>query len=252
MGVGAHLTKYCFILVGLWWIGFAQYTYRILPDNPFRKKPEADYIWKGYRELKTVYKEFMKTTRLKKYLYAFFFFNSGVQTVMLLATIFASKAIEWPKGEGTTGLIIAILLIQVLAAVGAKLMSNISIKIGNISTLKISVFIWIILCLGAYFIKTPVEFYILASFVGLVMGGIQSIARSTYSKYLPETTDHASYFSFYDVSEKVGIVLGTAFFALTEYYFDDIRYSVISIAGFFVLGLFFLFRVPKEEKILTS
>ena len=252
MGVGAHLTKYCFILVGLWWIGFAQYTYRILPNNPFRKKPEADYIWKGYRELKIVYKEFMKTTRLKKYVYAFFFFNSGVQTVMLLATIFASKAIEWPKGGGTTGLIIAILLIQILAAIGAKLMSNISVKIGNISTLKISVFIWIILCLGAYFIKTPVEFYILASFVGLVMGGIQSIARSTYSKYLPETTDHASYFSFYDVSEKVGIVLGTAFFALTEYYFDDIRYSVISIAGFFVLGLFFLFRVPKEEKILTS
>ena len=111
---------------------------------------------------------------------------------MLLATIFASKAIEWPKGGGTTGLIIAILLIQILAAIGAKLMSNISVKIGNISTLKISVFIWIILCLGAYFIKTPVEFYILASFVGLVMGGIQSIARSTYSKYLPETTDHAS------------------------------------------------------------
>ena len=252
MGVGAHLTKYCFILVGLWWIGFAQYTYRILPNNPFRKKPEADYIWKGYRELKIVYKEFMKTTRLKKYLYAFFFFNSGVQTVMLLATIFASKAIEWPKGGGTTGLIIAILLIQILAAIGAKLMSNISIKIGNISTLKISVFIWIILCLGAYFITTPVEFYILASFVGLVMGGIQSIARSTYSKYLPETTDHASYFSFYDVSEKVGIVLGTAFFAFTEYYFDDIRYSVISIAGFFVLGLFFLFRVPKEESIMKS
>ena len=252
MGVGAHLTKYCFILVGLWWIGFAQYTYRILPNNPFRKKPEADYIWKGYRELKIVYKEFMKTTRLKKYLYAFFFFNSGVQTVMLLATIFASKAIEWPKGGGTTGLIIAILLIQILAAIGAKLMSNISVKIGNISTLKISVFIWIILCLGAYFITTPVEFYILASFVGLVMGGIQSIARSTYSKYLPETTDHASYFSFYDVSEKVGIVLGTAFFAFTEYYFDDIRYSVISIAGFFVLGLFFLFRVPKEESIMKS
>ena len=251
MGYGPHLTKYCFILVGLWWIGFAQSTYRVIPNNPFRKKPEADYIWKGYRELKIVYKEFMQTTRLKKYLYAFFFFNSGVQTVMLLATIFASKAIEWPEDEGTTGLIIAILLIQVLAAVGAKLMSNISIKIGNISTLKISVFIWIFLCLGAYFITTPTEFYILASFVGLVMGGIQSIARSTYSKYLPETTDHASYFSFYDVSEKVGIVLGTAFFAFTEWRFDDIRYSVISVALFFIIGLFYLFKVPKEEKIIT-
>ena len=252
MGVGTHLTKYCFILVGLWWIGFAQLTYRVLPSNPFKKKPEADYIWKGYRELKIVYKEFMQTTRLKKYLYAFFFFNSGVQTVMLLATIFASKAIEWPKGEGTSGLIIAILLIQILAAIGAKLMSNISVKIGNISTLKISVFFWIILCSFAYIIHTPTQFYILASGVGLVMGGIQSIARSTYSKYLPETTDHASYFSFYDVSEKVGIVLGTAFFAGTEYYFDDIRYSVISITGFFVIGLFYLFKVPKEERIITA
>ena len=171
---------------------------------------------------------------------------------MLLATIFASKAIEWPEDEGTTGLIIAILLIQILAAIGAKLMSNISIKIGNISTLKISVFIWIFLCFGAYFITTPTEFYILASFVGLVMGGIQSIARSTYSKYLPETTDHASYFSFYDVSEKVGIVLGTAFFAFTEWRFDDIRYSVISVALFFIIGLFYLFKVPKEEKIINS
>lgn len=252
MGVGEHLTKYSFILVGFWWIGFAQVTYRVLPSNPFKKKPEADYIWKGFRELKIVYKEFMQTTRLKKYLYAFFFFNSGVQTVMLLATIFASKAIDWPEGEGTTGLITAILLIQILAAIGAKLMSNISVKIGNISTLKISVFIWIILCAFAYFIHTPTQFYILASGVGLVMGGIQSIARSTYSKYLPETTDHASYFSFYDVSEKVGIVLGTAFFALTEYYFDDIRYSVISISLFFVIGLFYLFKVPKEEKLVIS
>ncbi len=252
MGVGTHLTKYCFILVGIWWIGFAQVTYRVLPNNPFKKKPEADYIWKGYRELKIVYQEFMQTTRLKKYLYAFFFFNSGVQTVMLLATIFASKAVTWPEGEETSGLIIAILLIQVLAAIGAKLMSKLSIVIGNISTLKISVFFWIFLCAGAYFIETPIQFYTLAAGVGLVMGGIQSIARSTYSKYLPETTDHASYFSFYDVSEKVGIVLGTAFFAFTEYYFDDIRYSVISIAGFFVIGLFYLFRIPKEESITQN
>ena len=183
MGIGEHLTKYSFLLVGIWWIGFAQVTYRALPDNPFKKKPEADYIWKGFAELKIVYKEFMQTTRLKKYLYAFFFFNSGVQTVMLLATIFASKAIEWPKGEGTTGLITAILLIQILAAIGAKLMSTISIKIGNISTLKISVFFWILLCASAYVIRTPTQFYFLASGVGLVMGGIQSIARSTYSKY---------------------------------------------------------------------
>jgi UMF1 family MFS transporter len=115
-----------------------------------------------------------------------------------------------------------------------------------------TVFIWIIICAFAFFIRTPTEFYILAASVGLVMGGVQAIARSTYSKYLPETTDHASYFSFYDAAEKVGMVLGTAFFALMEFMFNDIRFSVISVALFFVLGLIFLFFVPKEERIIVQ
>lgn len=240
--------RYAFILVGLWWIGFSQFTYRALPNNVYGKKPEGGYIWRGFRELKSVFQEFRGTSRLKRYLLSFFFFNTGVQTVMLMATIFANKEIEWPEGKGSTGLIIAILLIQILGALGAFIMSRVSEKIGNIRTLIISVSIWIIICAAAFVIRKPVEFYMLAASVGLVMGGIQAIARSTYSKFLPETTDHASYFSFYDATEKIGIVLGTLFFGLMEYWTGSIRYSVSAVAFFFVFGFIFLLMVPKEER----
>lgn len=247
MGIGPEYTKYCFLLVGVWWIGFSQITYSVLPNNVYNKTPEKGIVWRGFNELKLVFKEFRKTRRLKKYLYSFFFFNTGVQTVMLMATIFANKEIAWPEGGGSTGLIIAILLIQILGAAGAFLMSRVSGMIGNIKTLIVSVCIWIVICLAAFVVVTPVHFYILASCVGLVMGGVQAIARSTYSKFLPETTDHASYFSFYDVTEKLGIVLGLAFFGMMELFLGSIRYSVISVAVFFLLGLIFLFLVPKQE-----
>jgi UMF1 family MFS transporter len=239
--------RYAFLFVGIWWIGFSQLTYRVLPNNVYGKKPEPGYLWRGFRELKLVFGEFKSTVRLKRYLIAFFFFNTGVQTVMLMATIFANKEIEWPEGSGSTGLIIAILLIQILGALGAFVMSKISQRIGNLKTLMISVGIWIVICACAFFIRKPTAFYILAASVGLVMGGVQAIARSTYSKFLPETTDHASYFSFYDASEKIGIVIGTLFFGLMEFWTGSIRYSIVAVAAFFIIGFVALLFVPKEE-----
>jgi UMF1 family MFS transporter len=245
--------KWCFVFVGIWWAGFSQITYRALPNNVYNKKPEKRVLTKGFRELLEVLKTFRKTARLKRYLISFFFFNTGVQTVMLLATIFASKEIDWPENGGTTGLIIAILLIQILGAVGAFIMSRLSGLIGNISTLMVSVFIWVLICLAAYFIvHSPTDFYILAASVGLVMGGVQAIARSTYSKFLPETEDHASFFSFYDVTEKIGIVVGTFFFGYIEEITGSIRMSVISVTIFFILGFILLFFIPKEEKLKMS
>jgi len=244
--------QYCFLFVGIWWIGFSQFTYKVLPNNVYNKNPENAIIWKGLKELKLVFTEFKKTHRLKRFLQSFFFFNTGVQTVMLMATIFANKEINWPQGDGTSGLITAILLIQVLGALGAFLMSRLSSKIGNIKTLILTVSIWVFICCYAFFISEPFEFYMLAASVGLVMGGVQAIARSTYSKFLPETTDHASYFSFYDVAEKIGIVLGLLFFGGMEMLTGSIRYSIISVAFFFIVGLIMLFRVPKEEVELES
>lgn len=243
--------SYCFVLVGLWWVGFSQFTYRVLPNITSSRVKEKGYIWKGFKELKGVFSEFQKTKRLKRYLTSFFFFNTGVQTVMLMATFFAKKEIDWPVKDGKvddSGLIIAILLIQLLGAAGAFLMSRLSGKIGNVKTLGISIVIWLGVCAAAFVIETPFEFYCLACGVGIVMGGVQALARSTYSKYLPETEDHASYFSFYDATEKIGIVTGTLFFGLMEIGFESIRYSVVSVAFFFIVGLIMLFRIPKNER----
>lgn len=243
--------SYCFVLVGLWWVGFSQFTYRVLPNSTSTRVKEKGYIWKGFKELRGVFSEFRKTKRLKRYLTSFFFFNTGVQTVMLMATFFAKKEISWPVKDGKvddSGLIIAILLIQLLGAAGAFVMSRLSGRIGNVKTLGISLVIWLGVCAAAFVIETPVQFYGLACAVGIVMGGVQALARSTYSKYLPETEDHASYFSFYDATEKIGIVTGTLFFGLMEIGFDSIRYSVVSVAFFFIVGLLLLFRIPKNER----
>ncbi|MES2555066.1 MAG: MFS transporter [Bacteroidota bacterium] len=254
--IEAMPVKFCFILVGIWWIAFSQITYRVLPNTTSNRIKEKGYIWKGFSELKKVFFEFRKTFRLKRYLTAFFFFNTGVQTVMLMATYFAKKEIDWPIDPATgkpndSGLIIAILLIQLLGAAGAFIMSRVSQRIGNIKTLGISIVIWVGVCGGAFLIHTPGEFYALACTVGIVMGGVQAMARSTYSKFLPETEDHASYFSFYDATEKIGIVCGTLFFGTMELVFNDMRFSVLSVAFFFVAGLLMLFRVPKEERALV-
>lgn len=247
MFIDPAYTSVSFLLVGLWWIGFSQITYAVLPNNVYHRKKEKGVLWKGFGELKSVFKEFKTIKQLRRFLSAFFFYNTGVQTVMLMAVLYASKEIfvgEYAEA-GQTGLIIAILLIQILGAVGAFLLSRLSGIIGNLKSLVLVVAFWVPLCVTAYFIHTPFAFYFLASGVGLVMGGVQALSRSTYSKMLPETQDHASYFSFYDVTEKIGIVLGTFFFGFMEYLTGDIRSSILSVIFFFSVGLIMLFFVPK-------
>ena len=236
---------WCFVFVGVWWLGFSQWTYSVLPNNIYKKKREKGILGKGFKELRIVFKQFKKIKRLKRFLLAFFFYNTGVQTVMLMAVLFAKKEVDWGDAGGDSGLIIAILLIQILGAAGAFLMSRLSGVFGNVKTLGLSVAIWIGVCIAAYLVVSPLQFYFLAAAVGLVMGGVQALSRSTYSKFLPETEDHASYFSFYDVTEKIGIVLGTFAFGLFEMLTGSLRFSVISVAIFFVIGFVLLFFIPK-------
>jgi len=245
-----EMMRFSFATVGIWWMGFSQYSYKYLPDFKNGNKITKDIVWKGYKELNNIRKEVIHNTILKRYLIAFFMYSTAVQTVMLIATYFGVEEIEWGEGGATMGLIVSILLIQLLAVAGALATSKLATKIGNIQTLIIIIiiinFIWIIAVVYAYTIHTPMEFYITACIVGLVMGGIQSLSRSTYSKYLPETEDTTSYFSFYDVTEKIGIVFGMILYGLLGDYTGSIRASIVFFAIFFVLGIVFLFRVPKK------
>lgn len=235
-----------FVMVGVWWIGFAQISFARLPGNVHGKKVKGEYLYRGYLELRKVFFILRETTKLKRFLMAFFVFNMGVQTVMYMAVSFAKNEIlDMPDH----GLIVSILIIQVIAIGGAYFFSWLSGIVGNIKALGVAVIVWIVVCYVAYTSYTEYEFYALAALVGGVMGGVQALSRSTYSKLLPKTTDHASFFSFYDVCDKVGIVLGTLTFGLIFELTGSLRNSVLALGSFFVIGLILLFLVPKVEKV---
>ena len=242
--------RYSFVMVGIWWVGFSQYSFYWLPKGTSKgQKVTKDVIFNGFKELKLVWKDLQKNIILKKYLYAFFVFSMAVQTIMLVAVYFGEEEIDWGSDDAKTmGLIVSILIIQVIAILGAVLTSRASAKFGNIKTLIAVNFIWMCLCFYAYFMKTPIQFYIAASSVGFVMGGIQSLARSTYSKFLPDTKDTTSYFSFFDVAEKIGIVIGMFIYGTIDQVTGSMRNSILFLFVFFLIGIFLLFRVLKQQK----
>lgn len=242
------MMKVSFVMVGLWWAGFSQYTYKYLPSFRNDKKFTSDILFKGFRELRSIALQIKGNLKLKRFLYAYFMYSMAVQTIMLIATYFGVEEIEWNEGGATMGLIVSILLIQILAIGGAYGTSKLASKLGNIATLIIINGIWIMTVAYAYFIHTPTQFYITASLVGIVMGGIQSLSRSTYSKFLPVTTDTTSYFSFYDVTEKVGIIIGMVLYGYLSNVTGSARLSIVYFGLFFVAGILLLLRVPKKIK----
>ncbi|MCL6461272.1 MAG: MFS transporter [Flavobacterium micromati] len=241
--------RYSFIMVGVWWILFSQYSYYFLPKGNKKTDNKVTHhvIFNGFNELKKVWTLLKANIPLKRYLGSFFVSSMAVQTAMLVATYFGAQEISWSsKEESTIGLIVCILLIQLVAVFGAFMTSRASAKFGNIPTLIFINSFWIILCTGSFFITKPIEFYIMASLVGLVMGGIQSLSRSTYSKLLPETNDTASFFSFYDVAEKIGIVIGMMVYGIIDQVTGSPRFGIASLALFFIVAVILLNRIPKK------
>ncbi len=239
-------TRFAFLLVGCWWIGFSMISFRALPENPYGRKPTGDIWSNGYNAIINVWKNLNQSPDLKRFLAAFFFYNMGVQTIMYLATLFGTDVLHLESAK----LIGTILLIQLVAAFGAWLFARVSKTYGNRKALLIMISIWMGICLAAYFINTEIQFYAVAVFVGIVMGGIQSLSRATYSKLIPSSTiDHASYFSFYDVTYNLSIVFGTFSFGLINQITGDMRNSALALASYFVIG-FIILATIKSKKLL--
>lgn len=233
-----------FVLVGIWWVLFAQITFNALKEEKRQHTTTSNAILlNGYTELKQVWHNLKELPALYSFLVAFFFYNMGVQTVMYMATYFAGEELHME----TTELLATVLIIQLVAIAGAHLFSWLSKISGNQKALLALVIIWIGLCIAAYFVITVNQFYALAFGVGMVMGGIQSLSRSTYSKLLPVTDDTASYFSFYDVCDKMGIVIGTLSFGVVSDMMGGMRNSVLAIALYFIVGLFLLLRLSNSN-----
>lgn len=239
-----------FILVGIWWFSFAQISFRYLPKgNITIGNQGGNVISNGFRELKKVWQQVKHLSVIKRFLYSFFWYSAGIQTVFLVATPFGAKELHLP----TAKLIIAIMIIQLVAIPGAIIISRLSELYGNIRILIGVVLLWVAVCAGGYFIQTDIHFYILGAGVGLVMGGIQSLSRSTYAKLMPETKDTASFFSFYDVTEKLALVLGLFTFAYIEEISGSMRNSVLALMTFFILGfIFLLWTLTTQRKIFST
>ena len=236
-----------FLLVGIWWFVFSLFPLKMLPNASVVVQRESkQLLLKGYQELGKVWHQLKSMKALKRFLTAFFFYNMGLQTIMFAATLFASSELAIP----TTNLIVSILIIQLIAIPGAYAIARLSSIIGNIKSLSVCVVIWVIVCFIGYY--APVGdanyFYILATVVGFVMGGTQSLSRSTYSKLMPETNDTTSFFSFYDVTEKIGIGFGLFIFGLLASLTGSQRISVLSLMVFFLIGLLILI-IPSKKQI---
>jgi MFS transporter, UMF1 family len=248
-----HATRISFLLVGAWWLGFALIPFRLLPDNPYERKPSGNMWTKGYEEVAKVWRSLKDQAPLKRFLAAYFFYNMGVQTVMYLASLFGTDVLNLES----SALIQIMVIIQLVGAVGAWFFSRVSKRKGNMFALYIMIAVWVAVCIGAFFIATASQFYVLAFVVGLIMGGIQSLSRATYSKLIPQNTvDHASYFSFYDVLFTLSTVLGTFSYGLINQLTGSMRYSALALGAYFVIGFFVLLTVnskkiqmPQEELV---
>ncbi len=232
-------TTLAFLTVGLWWLGFAQITLRRLPEVS-SNKPMTNVIAKGFAGIKRVWHKLNEQPNIKRFLLSFFFYNGGVQTVIYMATIFAKKELGFETAE----LIIVVLILQLVGIGGAYLFAGISDRKGNVFSLTITLTIWIVVCILAFFVQTSTQFYVVGGLVGLVMGGVQSLSRATYSKLIPEnTTESASYFSFYDVVDKISVVLGTVIFGVVNNITGNMRISSLTLGILFILGILLIRRV---------
>lgn len=241
--------KVSFVTVGIWWILFSQFTFAYLPKGHKKSGKRTNIILNGFLELKKVWGQLKTQIKLTRYLKAFFVYSMAVQTIMLIAAYFGEQLIQWGSDENRqVGLIASILIIQLVAIIGAYIMAWASAKYGNVRTLIVVNFLWMFLCIYAYFMVTPMDFYVGAGLVGLVMGGIQALSRSTYSKFLPQTTDTTSFFSFYDVSEKIAIIIGLFIFSYLSEKAEGMRMAALAFAIFFLIGVLLLTRVEKNAQ----
>lgn len=247
MGIGDHFTRWAFVGVGLWWAGWAQITFRRLPVK-VKERPEGNIMMKGFHELRGVARELKGKTRIVRYLLSFFVMSMAIQTIMLMASSFGIKEVKLASDE----LIIAILLIQLIAIPGAFLFSWLSKQWGNVTVLLMATAMWAGVCLFAYFlVDGSAMFFVAAGIVGFMMGGTQSLNRSTYTKMLPETEDTASYFSFYEVLEKLGVVIGMFSWGYIEGLTGSMRSSILALIGFFAVAMILLASIPRAENNIS-
>ena len=238
-----------FLTVGIWWAGWSLWPLIKLPKVPKTTRIKSNMLGMGYKELRKVWNQVKQMKILKTYLAAFFVYTMGVQTVIYVAAIYGSKQLRLESGD----LLKTILLIQLIGIAGAYFFAYLAKKQGNKKAIITALIIWAIACVIAFYVQAgkPNQFFGLACVVGIVMGGIQSLSRSTYAKLIPGDIDNTSFFSFYEVAEKLAIVLGTFSFGLIDHFTGSMRNSILVLMSYFILGIIIMLFV-KSPKLLPQ
>lgn len=238
----ALVTRLSFVFVGIWWLCWGEFAlYRLPQGVSILIEKNKGYVRESYLRLFLVFKEFNKINGLNRFLLGFFFASAGVQTVILIASLFGTKVL----GLDSSSLILTILLIQFVAILGSWLFAKLSETYGNIRSLILASALWVVICVLAFFVNSELQFYLLGASVGLVMGGLQSLCRSTFSKMLPLEDEHVTYFSFFDIAEKLATVLGMVAVGWVETVTGDLRLSPLVLSVFFLIAMFLWFGVNK-------
>lgn len=242
-----RVTRLSFLSVGVWWFGWGEFSLFRLPAGHQMEAPiqEKGWIRATYLRLFEVVKTFRTMPGVERFLLGFFFASAGVQTVILIASLFGSKAL----GLETSALITTILLIQFVGVLGSWLFARWSRSLGNIRAMLVAAMVWVVICAMAYFVNTELQFYLLGAAVGLVLGGIQSLARSTFSKLLPREGEHVTYFSFFDIAEKLATVFGMVAVGWLETTTGDLRLAAAMLSVFFLVAVVFWSRVQMVRKL---
>ncbi|URZ06911.1 MFS transporter [Clostridium felsineum] len=229
-----------FIITAIWWVIFTipmirnvKQTYSInLEKNPIRKS--------FFRLLETL-KDIKSHKQLFIFLLSYFFYIDGVNTIITMATSYGSDL-----GINSTTMLIILLTMQFIAFPFSIIFGMLSKKFQGKIMLYVGIIIYSIICIYSYFLKTTLDFWILAILVGTSQGGIQALSRSYLGKLVPK--DKANeFFGFYNIFGKFSAILGPVMVGAVTQITGSSNKGVLSVLVLFLIGGIILKKVPSEN-----
>ena len=237
-----------FISVGLWWAIFSIPIFKYVsePQLKYKLVEKKNVILIGFRRVKQTLKEIRSFRQVFLFLLAFWFYNDGIGTIMVMAVIFGSEI-----GIGQEHLIGAILTVQFLGIPFTILFGKLAQKITAKRAIYLGLIVYTLIAIGGYFMTSALHFWLLAIGVGMVQGGTQALSRSLFSQMTPKSKS-AEFFGFFDISQKFSGIVGPAIFGLIAYLAGSSRPSIFALIVFFIGGMFLLEKVRLPEGIAAA
>lgn len=241
--------RFVILSVAIWWAVFSVFTFLLVREktkgNPLPRG--ENYISIGFKRLVLTFKKIRQHKELFKFLVTFLIYNEGIETVIVMAAIFGSEILGMSQSEIVT----VFLLGQIVAFCGSLLLGYLADKYSSKSVIILSLIIWCVLVIWAYFMKTRFEFWTIGVFIAFILGGSQAVSRSLFGLFTPRENT-AEFFGFYALGGKFSSAIGPFTFAFIRHAFDSIRIAIIALVVFFSLGLLFILFVNERRGIEES